>query len=536
MKILNHGIDEYLEMAKAFHGHLAPGMICGGFMVDLAFSFLPEGGFYDSICETRACIPDSIQILTPCTVGNGWLRIIDTGRFALVFYNKETGKGVRVWLDQKRLDKWPEFKVWAMKLKPKKDQDKKRLIKEIIEAGTSVYAAAKVVVDLDKTSSTMKKKISLCSKCGESFRHKVHDNNSSMQDSDQLCPGCSGELPFYPEKMEDRPESIEVKDAIGSVLIHDMTKIVPGVSKKVAFQKGHEIRPEDVEELKGMGKSRVYKSGHMPLNDSIHEDEAASKMAEAMSGPNTYFDPEPKEGRVDLKAECNGILVIETGKLTSFNRIEDVMCASLPQYSTVTKGQVIAGTRAVPLYLKRSILDKALSLMGHDGIFSIRKLRRAKAGIIVTGSEVAEGIVKDRFIPIITGILQKYGCEIIQSRICRDDKNEIGLTAKEFAENTDLIVVTGGLSVDPDDVTKPGLEDAGMTDIVYGAPILPGAMTLLGKIGATDVIGVPGGALYSEPAAFDVLLPLVLAGIRLTKADIAQMAAGGLLSTRKRQM
>lgn len=526
MKILNYGIDEYIEKAREFHGHLAPGMICGGFMVDIAFAYLPKNAFYDAICETRACIPDSIQILTPCTIGNGWLKIMDTGRFALIFYDKYTGDGVRVALDLTRLEPWPEFMTWAMKLKPKKEQDKDRLFKEIISAGSSVYSVRKVRVNLEELHSGMKKRINICSSCGESFR--------SGDEGPSECPGCSGLLPFSYIKMESGSGAIQIKDALGKSLDHDMTRISPGISKEVAFSKDHVISENDIDTLEAMGKLRVYVDQDTDP-DLVHENEAAILMARAMSGKNCVFAPEPKEGRIDIKAGCDGVLVVDRKKLSAFNMKEDVMCASLKGFSTVEKGRVVAGTRAIPLYISRNALDSALAELPKAGIFDIKEFRKKKAGIIVTGSEVASGKIKDRFAPMISKVLAKYGCEIDGTIICHDDRAEIAKAAGNMIKNgCDLIIATGGLSVDPDDVTRFALEDSGMTDIIYGSPILPGAMTLIGKIGKTDVLGVPAGALYSKPAAFDILLPLIVADIRITKSILSEMAEGGLLATCKR--
>lgn len=534
MKILNYSVEEYIEKARSFHGHLAPGMICGGFMVDLAYRYLPENEFYDAICETRACIPDSIQILTPCTIGNGWLKIIDTGRFALVFYNKSTGHGVRVYLDQQRLEIWPEFKTWAMKLKPKKEQDKDQLIKEIIDAGSSVYAVQKIFVDIEKIHSMAKKKISMCSSCGESFRNDQSQIKTGI-DGLYSCPGCAGDLPFSIQKAHTYSNCLEVENAVGVKITHDMTKIEAGVSKEVAFKKGHEISSDDIEKLKSMGKSRILSDSPESNADKIHENNAAVAFAEKMVGKNIFFDQEPKEGRIDLKAWCDGILVIDIEKLIEFNRIDGVMCASLPEFKTVKKGQTIAGTRAIPLFLEKDIFNSAISAIGNSSIFSVMEFRQLNAGIIITGSEVASGRIKDKFAPVISKSLKTYGCEITGIIICHDDRKEITDAALNLIEKgSDIIIATGGLSVDPDDVTRFALEDAGMEDIIYGAPILPGAMTLIGKIGKTDIVGVPAGALYSKPTALDILLPLIIAGIRITRADLAKMAAGGLLETSKR--
>jgi len=178
--------DEYIEMIKAFHGHVAPGMVLGGFMVDLAYQNLPQGEYFDAICETRACLPDAIQILTPCTVGNGWLRIVDLGRFALSLFEKYTGKGVRVYVDSQKLNDWPELRTFFFKLKPKKEQDSEALIGEINLAHTSIFGVQKVMVDLDSVKSHRRDTFAICPLCGEGY--PVNDG--------EICLGCQGEAPY----------------------------------------------------------------------------------------------------------------------------------------------------------------------------------------------------------------------------------------------------------------------------------------------------------------------------------------------------
>ena len=178
--------DEYIEMIKAFHGHVAPGMVLGGFMVDLAYQNLPQGEYFDAICETRACLPDAIQILTPCTVGNGWLRIIDLGRFALSLFEKYTGNGVRVYVDSQKLDNWPEVQTFFFKLKPKKEQDFEALIGEIKLAHTSIFGIQKVMVNMDSIKSHRRDTFAICPLCGEGY--PVNDG--------EICLGCQGEAPY----------------------------------------------------------------------------------------------------------------------------------------------------------------------------------------------------------------------------------------------------------------------------------------------------------------------------------------------------
>ena len=178
--------DEYIEMIKAFHGHVAPGMVLGGFMVDLAYRNLPQGEYFDAICETRACLPDAIQILTPCTVGNGWLRIIDLGRFALSLFEKYTGNGVRVYVNSQKLDDWPEVKTFFFKLKPKKEQDSDALIREINLAHTSIFGVQKVMVDMDAIKSHRRDTFAVCPLCGEGY----------PENDGEICLGCQGKTPY----------------------------------------------------------------------------------------------------------------------------------------------------------------------------------------------------------------------------------------------------------------------------------------------------------------------------------------------------
>jgi len=184
--ICSHTYNEYIETIKAFHGYVAPGLVLGGFMVDLAQRNLPKGEFFDAICETRACLPDAIQLLTPCTVGNGWLRIIDLGRFALSLYEKYTGDGVRVYVNTPKLDSWPKIKTFLFKLTPKKQQDSEALITEMKRAHTSIFGVQKVTVDLNAIKSSRRDTFVVCPLCGEGYPEADGD----------ICLGCQGETPY----------------------------------------------------------------------------------------------------------------------------------------------------------------------------------------------------------------------------------------------------------------------------------------------------------------------------------------------------
>ncbi len=169
MQIGTYAYDEYLHLVRSFHGNLAPGLVVGGFMVDCALKQAPPGKLYDVLCETPVCLPDAVQLLTPCTIGNGWLKILPYGRFALALYDKETGEGVRVWLDVAKLDPWPEIRNWFLKFTPKKMQDKDKLFAEIRTAGTAILSHRPVRVRVEDWQKKRLGPIAVCPACGEAY-------------------------------------------------------------------------------------------------------------------------------------------------------------------------------------------------------------------------------------------------------------------------------------------------------------------------------------------------------------------------------
>jgi formylmethanofuran dehydrogenase subunit E len=184
--ILEHTFEEYREIAKTFHGAAAPGVLIGGFMVDTAIGNLPDGIIYDAICETRSCLPDAIQILTPCTVGNGWLKIVHLGLFALTLYDKSTYDGVRVFLDAEKVEPWQEIKAWYFKLKSSKEQNRESIIREIGEAGTSILSISRVKIQPEAVEKRHKGKIVVCSQCREAY----------PSDDGVVCLSCQGNAPY----------------------------------------------------------------------------------------------------------------------------------------------------------------------------------------------------------------------------------------------------------------------------------------------------------------------------------------------------
>jgi formylmethanofuran dehydrogenase subunit E len=277
-----------------------------------------------------------------------------------------------------------------------------------------------------------------------------------------------------------------------------------------------------------MGRQSLYVIEENQINPEwIHEDEAALAFGRSMAGEGVTFTEPPSEGKVNFTAERDGLFVVDDKKMEMFNLLPGVMCACRHGYTVVSRGDSLAGTRAIPLFLTISEFNNAMTLLGETPLFRVAKIHKASVGILVTGTEVFQGWVQDSFIPIIQSKVEKFGCHVLKSSIVPDDKTAICKGVKSLLEmGTELLITTAGLSVDPDDVTRQGLIGAGLENVLYGAPILPGAMTLLGRIGKTQVIGVPACALYFKNTGLDLLLPRLLAGLTITRNDLARMGHG----------
>jgi molybdenum cofactor synthesis domain-containing protein len=330
------------------------------------------------------------------------------------------------------------------------------------------------------------------------------------------------------EKLDNLLTQIPVEHAVGTRLAHDITEIRPGEFKGPAFRKGHRIEPQDICHLMRLGKRHLYV---LDLKENqVHEDDAVSELAAALAGPGVIFAGRPKEGKLQLTAAYNGLLKVDTEALVDFNLIPDVMCASLHNNVPVRKGQVLAGTRAVPLIIERVVLNQALVLAAERGpIFSVAAYCRLKARLIITGNEVYEGLIEDKFEPIVRQKLEDLGAGLEETVILPDNAQLIAEQVRRFIEaGTDIIITTGGMSVDPDDVTRLGIRQAGVETVYHGAAALPGAMAMLAYKGDTPVIGVPACGLYHRATAFDLLLPRLLAGENPDHRDLARLAVGGL--------
>ncbi|MGA9756040.1 MAG: FmdE family protein [Desulfobaccales bacterium] len=525
MNIGTYSFDEFLELVKSFHGYIAPGVVIGGIMVDAARRRLPPEVLFDAVCETRNCLPDAVQLLTLCTTGNGWLKVVNLGRFALTLYDKYQGEGVRVFLDPAKTADWPEIHAWYLKLTPKKDQDSGRLLEQIRQAGPEILGWQRVRIRPQFLGKRSRGRIVLCPLCREAY---------PAQDGG-ICRGCQGDSPYLEEAQAEGTgapplQVVPMEQAVGRRALHDMTMIIPGTSKGPGFEKGQTIGVGDLCRLQQMGRRHLYvMSEDGPGPEWVHEDEAALAFARAMAGDGVTFTEPPREGKVNLLAAQDGLLVVDEARLERFNLAPGVVAASRAGHTLMTRGRTLAGTRANPLFLPRADFRKALTVLEEGPLFQVLPLRRPRAGVLVTGTEVFLGLVEDRFIPIITTKVEKLEGQVVKSLIVPDDRGAIRQGVQELlAAGIDLLVTTAGLSVDPDDVTRQGLVEAGATDLSYGAPILPGAMTLLARIGPVQVMGVPACALYFKTTSFDLLLPRLLAGLFPSRRDLAKLGHGAL--------
>ncbi len=331
-----------------------------------------------------------------------------------------------------------------------------------------------------------------------------------------------------PSKYKSSASVIPVENAVGNVIAHDITEIRPGQFKGPAFRKGHIIQEEDLPHLKRLGKENLF-----VLNigqNELHEDEAAVRLAHALAGPGVYVEGPPSEGKISLKAEHRGLLKVNVQALTELCLIPDICCASRHNNTVVEKAVRVADTRAIPLIIDKKILENAVHIASAaGGIFSVKPLSQPPTGLVITGNEVYSGLINDKFAPIIRKKLEFFDCEITKTLFAPDDITKIANSVNELKETgSKLILVAGGMSVDPDDISRLAIERAGAENVVYGTSVLPGAMLLYGQICDIPVLGLPACVLFYRATVFDLVLPRVLAGEPITRKDLALMAHGGL--------
>ncbi|MFA4829661.1 MAG: molybdopterin-binding protein [Thermodesulfovibrionales bacterium] len=402
-----------------------------------------------------------------------------------------------------------------------------------------------------------------------------------------MCETANGK-PSHPG---NNVKTIPVNEAVGTVLAHDITEIRPGEFKGRAFRKGHIIREKDVCHLQRLGKEHLFVLNI--ADDEMHEDDAAYAIAKALMGAGVVIKGEPKEGKIDIIAARDGLLRVNKEALLEFNMLGDVMCATLHDNTVVKKGQVVAGTRAIPLVIKKSIIEEAVIIAdgsrGHSsfavlrrtegvkessekinhslepsnpetlepwhentGVISVKKLRKPRTGIVITGNEVYYGRIKDAFAPVITKKIEELGGEIVGVYYAPDEEEFINARLRELIEmGADLLVTTGGMSVDPDDVTRFAIRKLGATDMTYGSAVLPGAMFLVAYIdkgprvkdehplepsnprtlepfSSIPILGIPACGMYSKTTVFDIILPRILAGEKIGRKQLAELGHSGL--------
>lgn len=320
---------------------------------------------------------------------------------------------------------------------------------------------------------------------------------------------------------------MRTEDAVGQVLCHDITQIIKGVTKDAVFRKGHIITKEDVPVLLSVGKDHVYiweKDDTM-----LHENEAAQILYEMCK--NDHMHPtEVKEGKIELIADCEGLLKIDKKKLQQVNSFGEMMIASRHGNTRVQAGDKLAGTRIIPLVIKKEKMEQAKKICADGPILTLKPFHKKKVGILTTGNEVYHKRIKDAFTPVIKEKLAEYDTEVIYHEVFDDDPKKITngcFTALE--KGADLVICTGGMSVDPDDQTPLAIKNTGADIVSYGAPVLPGAMFLLSYYkDSIPIIGLPGCVMYAKRTIFDLVLPRIMADDKITAEELSALGEGGL--------
>ena len=319
---------------------------------------------------------------------------------------------------------------------------------------------------------------------------------------------------------------IPVEEAVGLPLAHDITEIVPGKSKGPAFRRGHIVRKEDISKLLDVGKRNLYV---MELDkDELHEEDAAHRLAKAAAGPNLKLVG-PSEGRVNLVAETSGLLKIDSDLLYRLNSLGNLMMATLLSDRYVNEGDVVAGTRTIPVVVKEELIRRAEVLCKDHPIVRILLMPPRRIHLIVTGSEVYTGRIQDGFEPVVRRKVAAFGSDLADRQVANDDPDQIAkLIQAAQRAGAEIILVSGGMSVDPDDKTPEGIRRSGARIESHGFPVLPGSMFLMAHLNDTPILGLSGCVLHDPFSAFDILLPRLLAGDKITRANIMAMGHGGL--------
>ena len=327
-------------------------------------------------------------------------------------------------------------------------------------------------------------------------------------------------------------KKINVRNAEGYELCHDITQILPGEFKGAKFLRGHIIRKEDIEVLISLGKENIFVMEEEDKEKNlIHENDAAMFIVEKLNLDKEFFEiSDIREGKINITAKEDGILKIDINTLNKINKIGEIILVTKYNNSYIKKGENVAATRVIPLLIEKSQLDEMEKLVKDKNVLTFKKIdKNKKLALITTGNEVYNGIIKDKSKEALLKKYRKYELNDMEQVFSPDDKDTIKEYIKMFENEKDIIMCTGGMSIDPDDVTPSAIRESNWEIVTYGTPVLPGAMFMLAYKGEKVLIGLPGGVVFSEKTVFDVLLPRILANDRITKQEIIEMGHGGLL-------
>ena len=320
---------------------------------------------------------------------------------------------------------------------------------------------------------------------------------------------------------------IPTTEAVGHVLCHDLTQIIPGQYKGARFRKGHVVTEADIPVLLSMGKEHLYVWEMTP--GMLHENEAAQRLVRLCRNEGME-QSEVREGKIELRAARDGLFRVDSARLAAVNRIDELMIATRHGNTAVKAGDKLCGTRVIPLVIAEEKLAAAEAAVGDRPLLELLPYRLKTAAVVTTGGEVAKGLIEDQFTPVLRRKLADFGIEVIHNSLPGDEPAAVLAAIRAaWALQPDLILCTGGMSVDPDDNTPGAIRASGAKIVTYGAPVLPGAMFLLGYYeNDTPVLGLPGCVMYAKATVFDLALPRIAAGVRMTKEDFVAMGEGGL--------
>ena len=322
---------------------------------------------------------------------------------------------------------------------------------------------------------------------------------------------------------------VKLEEAIGYPLAHDITEIRPGEFKGPAFHRGHILENKDLEYLRRLGKEHLFVL--IPEKNEMHEDDAAIELANALCGEGVGWSGTPHEGKITIKATDDGLFKVNVDALMQFNMIGEVMCATMHTNTIVKKEDTVAGTRAIPLLVPVSKVLDAVSLAQEvsEGVLSVLPMKKTTVGVMITGNEVYYKRIEDKFEPVIREKVAELGGEILEVVFLPDDDQQIAAAATRLIEQgANMLITTGGMSVDPDDRTRFALKKAGARGMVYGTPVLPGAMFMVSYIKDVPVLGIPACGMYASRTILDLIYPRILTGEKITRKEIAALGHGGL--------